>query len=654
MRKVKRNIVLLLPFLLLIGCSGNYGNVCTDGYPLFVSSVSLSGIQTRSTTSLATDGSTISVSTLNAGVVNGTSQYTYTSGAWEKTYDSPGLLAPEGTLLCAYYPYSADITDKSSIPLSSAKYDASKDISYAYSTAVADAAHGVSHAAFSLQHAYARLTFNFSCEGCYTGSKSIGNIIISNSGILSSSSLNITQPSGVYGSKNIGHVTFNAGITDFTSTSSASVLMVPTDVLTGDLNIQIQVGSDNKLLILPAALFANSKLEAGVNYQIAVTVKANGALVLNSKNVQIIDWVIPSSVTNSLIGIQPESNSYIIAPGGVILIPVSRATTGNAANFPAGASFTCGLLWSDVSANHVTASVADRYIKVTAGNTEGNSVVYAKNSNGDIVWSWHVWVTNYNPSLTANTNFNSTTYQSANGLLWMDRNLGAIAVADGNNNFATCGGLFYQWGRKDPFPGSNGSAIKTATPKSISVNITPTKGTQLSNDNVYYYSLSSTSDYSSALLYSIQSPLTFFGNWGGSTATEAAAASVSGGMYSWNTQIGNEKTIYDPCPVGWRIPAWINGVSPWAALPDKNLMQNDHSITAYGDFYSYSFGTYPAAGFRTEAGVIDGVGMFGESYSASEHANYAYVLVFTNSGVGAGTNNYGSRAQGIPVRCIKD
>ena len=81
MRKVKRNIVLLLPFLLLIGCSGNYGNVCTDGYPLFVSSVSLSGIQTRSTTSLATDGSTISVSTLNAGVVNGTSQYTYTSGA---------------------------------------------------------------------------------------------------------------------------------------------------------------------------------------------------------------------------------------------------------------------------------------------------------------------------------------------------------------------------------------------------------------------------------------------------------------------------------------------------------------------------------------------------------------------------------------------
>ena len=81
MRIVKKDITLLLPVLLIMGCSDNFSNVTTNGYPLSVSSVSLNGVQTRSTTSLATEGSTISVSTLNSGVVSATSQYTYTSGA---------------------------------------------------------------------------------------------------------------------------------------------------------------------------------------------------------------------------------------------------------------------------------------------------------------------------------------------------------------------------------------------------------------------------------------------------------------------------------------------------------------------------------------------------------------------------------------------
>jgi len=579
MRIVKKDITLLLPVLLIMGCSDNFSNVTTNGYPLSVSSVSLNGVQTRSTTSLATEGSTISVSTLNSGVVSATSQYTYTSGAWGVASGCSPLVTPEGTNLCAYYPYSKDITDKSSIPLSSVKYDASKDLSYAYSIAIADVAHSISHATFSLQHAYAQLTFRFSCSSSYTGSKSIGDIIISNSGILRSAGLDITKSGGAYGSKVAGDVSFNADITDFTITPSASVLAVPTDVLSDNLSILIQIGSDYKLLTLPASLFANGKLEAGVNYQISVNV--NSTLTLKSADIETIDWVIPSSVTNLMINIQPESNSYIVAPGGTIYIPVSRASTGNAANFPVDSPFTCGLLWSDVSATHVTTSIVDRFIKLTAGSDEGNSVVYAKNKNGDIVWSWHIWVTGYNPS---------TTHVTYNGKVWMDRNLGAKT----NGTSSTAYGLSYQWGRKDPFPGSiDGSTMSTTYGNLLPTLVAGPVSlvTAIQNPNIFYKCNNGINDW--------QTP-----------QSDAL----------WNN---SGKTVYDPCPDGWRVPL---DTEFSGTFPDNT----------------------PAGGWswRSNGSVYYSIG-FGYWWS-SVYSTYAFYL--SNSG---SVNGCGSVA-GNSVRCIKN
>ena len=311
---------------------------------------------------------------------------------------------------------------------------------------------------------------------------------------------------------------------------------------------------------------------------------------------------------NAAVAPSPESNSYIVAPGATIYIPVSRATTGNAANFPDGSSFTTGLLWSDVSATHVTPTVSDRYIKVVAGSTEGNSVIYAKNASNNIVWSWHIWVTSYNPGLTANTGTNSTTY-SYNSNLWMDRNLGATT-----NTGTTAYGMYYQWGRKDPFPQGVVTGTIAGTGNFANTGSQATIATTITAPMTFYYG---TSDWNS-----------------------------SPNANLWNNT-DNTKTIYDPCPVGWRVPYWAGGsTSPWNGLSTTGGSWNS------GYTWS-SIGYYPAAGTRTNnAGTLYRVGIIGYYWSATVYSTISYYLYEISGSVGP--TGYASRAGGFSVRCVKN
>lgn len=73
---------------------------------------------------------------------------------------------------------------------------------------------------------------------------------------------------------------------------------------------------------------------------------------------------------------------------------------------------------------------------------KGNAAIAAKDAEGTILWSWHIWLTD-KPKDQA--------YNNGAGTM-MDRNLGATSATPGD---AGALGLLYQWGRKDPFPGSS-------------------------------------------------------------------------------------------------------------------------------------------------------------------------------------------------------
>lgn len=79
--------------------------------------------------------------------------------------------------------------------------------------------------------------------------------------------------------------------------------------------------------------------------------------------------------------------------------------------------------------------------------TEGNALIGAFDANDNLVWSWHIWVTNEDPRLSAVT---------LNGYTMMNVNLGAATNSNGESDtekILGSYGLYYQWGRKDPMPG---------------------------------------------------------------------------------------------------------------------------------------------------------------------------------------------------------
>ena len=88
----------------------------------------------------------------------------------------------------------------------------------------------------------------------------------------------------------------------------------------------------------------------------------------------------------------------------------------------------------------------------------GNALLGAYDANGELLWSWHLWVADYDPDAEGGT-------VAYNGYTMMTRNLGALAADNSStDDILASFGLFYQWGRKDPFIGastyqaSNGSS----------------------------------------------------------------------------------------------------------------------------------------------------------------------------------------------------
>ena len=95
----------------------------------------------------------------------------------------------------------------------------------------------------------------------------------------------------------------------------------------------------------------------------------------------------------------------------------------------------------------------------------GNALIAAYNSKGDIVWSWHIWVTENEPGNVSSAILYTTYAWNGDGINTSVRvpgydimpcNLGALRnepdPLDADNTIKETYGMLYQWGRKDPFP----------------------------------------------------------------------------------------------------------------------------------------------------------------------------------------------------------
>ena len=268
------------------------------------------------------------------------------------------------------------------------------------------------------------------------------------------------------------------------------------------------------------------------------------------------------------------------------------------------------------------------YIAFQTADTfkEGNAVIAAKDADGNILWSWHIWFTD-KPQ--------GQVYYNGAGTM-MDRNLGATSATPGDVGAL---GLLYQWGRKDPFLGSSSISSNTVAKSTIT-----------------WPSAVSSDSSKGTIAYATANPTTFIAHnrknydwyYTGSSSTNNTR---------WTTS-EKDKSIYDPCPVGWRVPDGGSS-SVWStALGSSLSFDNTYNSTNEGMNFSGKFGSastiwYPASGGRnSNDGSLYYVGNLGYYWSASPTGYYAYNLYFAYTGDFGLSYDY--RALGRSVRCLQE
>lgn len=181
----------------------------------------------------------------------------------------------------------------------------------------------------------------------------------------------------------------------------------------------------------------------------------------------------------------------------------------------------------------------------------GNALIEAVNSEGDTVWSWHIWV--IDPSEDPRENCIVLT----SGQTFMNKNLGSYFNSEGSektNEILDSYGLYYQWGRKDPFL----RPMHYMCQEGYDEYVYDEEG------SVTYPSKSETSDSVGNVEYATENPYEFITN------PNIKETEVQGDwMYFHDDNLWKdlEKTKYDPCPAGWRVPK--SGDFDAFTLPDS-------------------------------------------------------------------------------------
>ena len=244
-----------------------------------------------------------------------------------------------------------------------------------------------------------------------------------------------------------------------------------------------------------------------------------------------------------------------------------------------GSEWTADVLWSDfplVPSEFLTKSTGtgfnpayqnqDPYFEITVkAGMKGNAVIAVRIGTG-IVWSWHIWITDYNPDREALNKVNdvyiygvdggnihrykNNTFDSNEHMFIMDRNLGASGAAYGGLN----GEMFYQFGRKDPFLAYNQegklNTVYTYTGDSAQeTTINTVMVADTGSENVVY-------TVSFPQNFIITETSTTWTN--GSALVDAQKKWLDKKIDEHGTQSAltfeKGKSIYDPCPPGWKVP----------------------------------------------------------------------------------------------------
>ena len=258
-----------------------------------------------------------------------------------------------------------------------------------------------------------------------------------------------------------------------------------------------------------------------------------------------------------------------------------------------------------VPGNVVIAAFAEEGVTYENITVDENKCI----NNATLLWSWNIWAAEgYDPEATA---------VISGGKTFMDRNIGAAISgvgSIGDYEPAHAVGNYYQWGRKDPFPSiadycnywpcqyaNQLIGTPTYTPI-VALRVHGQSAAKNVNNQVWGYktkedgSFDMDSSWHTIERNSIGAPSSSNSVFSGYAVEHPYVYILNptfqdGGYYPWVTTndqsyrafwggADSQKTLFDPCPVGWRVcnkteaESFIQTVSSTATLA-SNLVGYD-------------------------------------------------------------------------------
>ena len=231
-----------------------------------------------------------------------------------------------------------------------------------------------------------------------------------------------------------------------------------------------------------------------------------------------------------------------------------------------------------VPGNVVIAAFAEEGVTYENITVDENKCI----NNATLLWSWNIWAAEgYDPEATA---------VISGGKTFMDRNIGAAISgvgSIGNYEPAYAVGNYYQWGRKDPFPSiadycnyypcqyaNTLIGTPTYTPI-VALRVHGQSAAKNVNNQVWGYrtkedgSFNMDSSWHTIERNSIGAPSSSNSVFSGYAVEHPYVYILNskypdGGYYPWMTTndqsyrafwggADSNKTLFDPCPVGWRV-----------------------------------------------------------------------------------------------------
>lgn len=357
---------------------------------------------------------------------------------------------------------------------------------------------------------------------------------------------------------------------------------------------------------------ANSYIISAPGYYRIPLVYGNG---IKNGNPNESSWKTNNTGDRVLSHFRDHNDALITSPYINVQNSGSKATTAS-------------ILWQDETDlvtnisvyNNNTEDGSDDFLQfeVSRANIKpGNAVVVIKDASGTIMWSWHLWFTTADAVATIDvTNFQNVTnkltrenlgwkYDTWRGSIYRQprsvkikvqqgagpggvKKEGIITITQNDGGIFLGTNTFYQYGRKDAFPGVDIAGL---------IQLGGAAGTipnTIKNPTTYYSQMSYPVKSSTMPPYNLWS-------------MEYTTAGLS--------DTPPVKTIYDPCPVGFKLPSSRAFTGFTTTGGNVNTYNNSEEIAKFNirgewnlgyEFYNKPAGAnstatlyFPASGYRS-------------------------------------------------------